>query len=626
MVSGVHNTPSGGWASWFDLRSRESLLSAFLLFAIVCVLLAAAAYFELASPRLLKIGCVNLIAALALGLFSGSTGVLSLGHVAFFGIGAYVSAWFTLIPAIKGMLLPDMPVFIQQSQWSLWFAVIPAIIAGLLAGVLTGFVMRRLRDTSAVIASFGFLVIFYLLFIGLKIFTNGKQSLYALPIDQLSWPLTMTAIATALLVTFAIRASALGRAAESLRDNEAAARSVGVDADRTFFWVWVASAALMAMAGALFAHSIGIASPSSFYLDKTFALIVMIIVGGYRSLTGCALGAVLITIVEELLKHAEESLGALAGQQVLGGLIEMPRVFGLTALCFSAIILLVLYLRPEGVIGYRELAQAGLIRRLFGRWLEPASKGEEQVIYSVPKESELSAQSLGKNYGYFSAMSDVSFEVGPGEIVGLIGPNGAGKSTFINVMTGNLFASSGAIFLNGENATQWSAHDLARRGMGRTFQNIRLFASLSTLDNVLTSVNVASPKLSRVDAEVLAMNWLRELNLDQHALEAGGSLAYGDQRRLEIARALALEPHFLLLDEPAAGMNDSETHQLQQLLKDIVQRIGCGVILIEHDMPMVMALCDRLVVLNKGEQIASGPVADVRKDPQVIEAYIGESP
>jgi len=191
-------------------------------------------------------------------------------------------------------------------------------------------------------------------------------------------------------------------------------------------------------------------------------------------------------------------------------------------------------------------------------------------------------------------------------------------------MTGSLFASGGALRLCGEDATLWSAERLAREGLARTFQNIRVFESLTAAENVQVAVGIAHPALSRREVEARAIAWLAELDLGDKSLELAGSLAYGDQRRLEIARALALEPQFLLLDEPAAGMNPQETERLKQVLRDVVSRLGCGVILVEHDMPMVMSLCDGLVVLNKGEQIAQGDTASVRHDPKVIEAYIGE--
>ena len=608
-----------------DTRSKEALLSAAVILVILGVLLIVANGLELANERLLKIGCVNIVAGIGLGIFSGTTGILSLGHVMFFGVGAYVASWFTLPTMMKSIMLPNMPGFIADNQYPLAVAVIPATLAAILIGVLTGPVMGRLRDTSAVIASFGFMVISYLLFIGLKPLTNGKQSLYGLPPKALTWPLLLTILALVILVAFYIKSTRLSRAAEVVRDNELAAKAIGIRPNFCIFYMWVISAGFMGLAGALFAHAIGVVAPGSFYLEKTFALMVIIILGGYRSLTGCITGAVLVTILEEILKNIEEWLGEYRGEEIFG-LFTMPPVFGFTALGFSVIILMVFYLRPDGVAGYRELASYGRIARRFQGWLYKRPNSFKPQFFQVDPDAQLQTEALGKSYGAFLAMDKVNIKVSSGEIVGLIGSNGAGKSTFVNVISGALFASHGNIWVGKEDATLWSASKLARQGLGRTFQNIRIFPSLTVLENAIAAINVIHPGLGRVEAEDKSWGWIHHLNLDEFAYELASTLSYGDQRRLEIARALALEPQFLLLDEPAAGMNHAETQALKDLLREIVDRIGCGIIIVEHDLPMVMELCERIYVLNKGEQIASGTPKEVRKDHGVIEAYIGDEP
>lgn len=610
-----------------DARTWESFSSALVLFLFICALIALVGGLGLASEKLLMLGCVNVIAGIGIGLFSGGSGILSLGHIAFFGVGAYASSWFSLSSALKPILLPNLPEFILQAEWPLLAALGPGVLAAMLVGALTGAALVRLRDTSAVIASFGFLVIAYLVFVGAKDLTNGNQSLYGLPMGDLTWPLLLGALAVAMLTAFAFKSSATGRNLEALRDNEMAARSIGINPELVLFSGWVLSAGIMGLAGALFSHAVGVVSPSAFYLDKTFALIVLIILGGYRSLSGCVVGAVLITIAEEVFKKTEEALGTFAGTELFAGLV-MPKVFGLTALSFSALILIVLYLRPEGVVGYREIAALPWFRKLFGGVL-PGQKHEvspetHPPEYRVAESACLQAEHLEKQYGVFSAMSNVNLEVRAREIVGLIGPNGAGKTTFINVITGSLFASGGTITLNGKDATLWSASHLAKAGLGRTFQNIRLFGSLTALENVIAAVTSRQASLRRYDAEEQALAWLDRLGLSGRAQELASNLAYGDQRRLEIARALALQPNFLLLDEPAAGMNQSETLALKKLLRQLVTQFGVGILLVEHDLAMVMELCDRIVVLNKGEQIASGSPTSIRNHPAVIEAYIGE--
>lgn len=604
----------------FDQRTKDCLLSfSFLLPPIVVVVLLASVT-GIAGPELLILGCVNIIAATGLGLFCGTSGILSLGHVAFFGVGAYVAAWFTIPSAMKSFLLADMPLFIQEAEWSLLSAIPVAIVVCMLIGVVTGIVMMRLRDTSAVIASFGFVVIAYLFFIGAKPLTNGKQSLYGIPTDQTTWPLVLGAVAVAIAAAFYMKSTRFARNLEATRDEEHASRSIGIEPQSNILIFWIVSAGIVGMAGAIFGHVTGVISPNGFYLQKTFALVVMIILGGYRSVSGCVVGAIVITIAEEVFRKTEEHLGEYAGMDTGLG-FEFPLVFGLTAISFSIMILLVLYLRPEGVLGYRELAT--FFRR------NSDSNGNAQTAaalpsYQVPKDSLLETDRLSKSYRGLIALREVSVRVHAGEIIGLIGPNGAGKSTFINVLTGSLFASSGTITINNEDGTEWSAVKLAREGLGRTFQNIRLFSSLTVLENVISAVTVRTPGLSKLEAEEKAYGWLSFLHLEDKASIISSNLAYGDQRKLEIARALALEPKFLLLDEPAAGMNAAETEALKEPLRKIVADFGVGILLVEHDLKMVMELSDRIYVLNKGQLIAEGLPDEIVNDPDVIEAYVGE--
>ncbi len=609
---------SGATSGLLDGRTKECILSFGFLFPLILVIVSAASLSGLVGRELILLGCINVIAAVGLGLFSGTSGMLSLGHVAFFGVGAYVAAWFTLPPDMKSFLLPDMPVFIQEAEWTLPMALPVAVAASALAGAVSGPVIMRLRDTSAVIASFGILVIAYLTFTGAKTFTNGKQSLYGLPTEQAGLTLVLAAVALALAVAFYVKSSPLARRMEAVRDDEQAARSIGIEPQINIFILWTLSAGLVGLAGALFVHVIGVASPGVFYLEKTFALIVMIILGGYRSISGCVIGALVITLAEEIFRHTENVLNNFAGQELFFA-IPFPQVYGLTAISFSILILTVLYVRPEGLLGYREVGRFFL--RFFPGTAETQS---HDLAYEVSGDRALQTNDLSKSFRGLNALGNVDIHVEPGKIYALIGPNGAGKSTFINVLTGNLFASRGNITLNGEDATLWSAHGLAKAGLGRTFQNIRLFSSLSSLENVICSVHVRAPGLSRRDAQMKALEWLKMLDLENHADDLASAMAYGDQRRLEIARALALEPGFLLLDEPAAGMNSTETDRLKALLKELVSRFGIGVLLVEHDLNMVMQLSDYIYVLNKGQLIAEGEPHEIMNNKDVIEAYVGE--
>ena len=253
------------------------------------------------------------------------------------------------------------------------------------------------------------------------------------------------------------------------------------------------------------------------------------------------------------------------------------------------------------------------------------------------KKPLLVAKDISISFGALKAVDSFNLEINSGELIGLIGPNGAGKTTVFNILTGVYNASSGEYTLDGENVIKTSTSALVKKGLARTFQNIRLFKYLSVLDNVVAAYNfrmkygilsgmLRFPNFWREEKEAKekAMALLKIFDLDKYANMHAGNLPYGEQRKLEIARAMATEPKILLLDEPAAGMNPKETEDLMNTIKLIRDKFGIAVLLIEHDMKLVLGICERLVVLNYGKILASGKPNEVINNPQVVEAYLGK--
>ena len=253
------------------------------------------------------------------------------------------------------------------------------------------------------------------------------------------------------------------------------------------------------------------------------------------------------------------------------------------------------------------------------------------------KKPLLIAKDISISFGALKAVDSFNLEINSGELIGLIGPNGAGKTTVFNILTGVYNASSGEYTLDGENVIKTSTSALVKKGLARTFQNIRLFKYLSVLDNVVAAYNfrmkygilsgmLRFPNFWREEKEAKekAMTLLKIFDLDKYAGMHAGNLPYGEQRKLEIVRAMATEPKILLLDEPAAGMNPKETEDLMNTIKLIRDKFGIAVLLIEHDMKLVLGICERLVVLNYGQILASGDPKEVINNPQVVEAYLGK--
>ena len=555
---------------------------------------------------------INLVIVIGLQIFIGNTGVLSFGHLAFGSIAAYTCALLAVPASRKAVLLPNAPWGIPGIEINVLVATLLGVAVALVIATLLGLVMARTNGLAATMITLAFLFVTEAVAENWIELTNGAGSISSVPRLE-SRPLILLAVLVAIVVAAAFRHAPIGRFAQAGREDELAAGAMGIDLRVARFAALVVSAGVVGLGGAMRSQSLGTVNPSQFSFEVSVLVLGMLVVGGMRTISGAIVGTVLVTVGKDLFRWLGDGPGGL------------PSVEGMPDFFLAALLLAVLLTRPSGLLG--DWDAGSLVTRF--RKPEIARQRRARGDMDAPESGidlpggghSLVTDGLGVTFGGFVAVDEVSLRVEPGEVRGLIGPNGAGKTTFVNLLTGMVAPSRGTATL-GPVTLAGAPHAIARQGLARTFQNLRVFPNLSVRENIeVAALSAARHRAQRPAVDVDAL--LAAGGLVDVADRPAGTLDYGNQRRLEIARAAALRPEFLLLDEPTSGMSDAESEAMIGHVRTVAGLVGAGVLVIDHDLGFITNICDRITVLDQGAVIAEGTPDEVRRDPAVITAYLG---
>ncbi len=578
----------------------------FPLFALLMLALAALPLPDFWITQLNYIG-LYAIASLGLVLLTGVAGLTSFGQAAFVGVGAYTAAFLSVKLGI-----------------SPWFTLFIGIALAVLMALVMGAITLRMSGHYLPLATIAWgLALNYTManmewlgkydgILGVPPITLGGVSLgEGRGIYLLIWAFALMA---ALAVTHLLD-SRPGRAIRAIKNGTTMAEAMGISTFRYKVIAFVLAAVLAAISGWLFAHFQRTVNPSPFGIHRGIEYLFMAVLGGVGHVWGAFLGAAVVKIVEDQL------------QTLLPKLIGTSGNFEI--IVFGLVMIGVLKYAPEGLWSF------------VGRWL-PAAKRERDWDKAnklpsrdkpTPGELLLDVDQVRKEFGGLVAVNDVSFQIRAGDIVGLIGPNGAGKSTTFNLITGVLGITRGKVVFRGQPVAGLPSREIARRGMSRTFQHVKMIPEMTVLENVAlggylrTSSGTLKAMLRLDRAEERCLFAEAELQLQRIGMagqmhELAGNLALGPQRLMEIARALCTDPALLLLDEPAAGLRHKEKQALADVLRQL-KREGLSILLVEHDMDFVMGLTDRIVVMEFGTRLIEGTPEEVQASPIVRAAYLG---
>jgi ABC-type branched-subunit amino acid transport system ATPase component/ABC-type branched-subunit amino acid transport system permease subunit len=535
-------------------------------------------------------------------LLGGFTGQVSFGHAAFFGTGAYVTSLLYIGPGV------------------------PLVLGGLLGGIFAaalsipiGLICFRLRGPYFALTILGISEILRIIAINWRSLTKGPVGVLFPPIFRDKLPFYYIILALAVLTMIVVWITLRGKAGyyfRALRDDQDAANALGINPTRFKLVSLILSAFLTGLLGGFFAPYQGYIDPDVVFSipDVSIAMIVVVVLGGMGNLWGPPVGAIIVVMLSELLR-------ASLGEAHL--------------LVYAALIISIVIFLPEGLVGWlaRLFAHRSSFRRAAASIVPdrpPATASAPLDLAGrarIPTEGNggpdgilLRAEKVTKAFGGLLALQSVDFQVRQGEVLGLIGPNGAGKTTLLSVISGFERATAGRITFDSHDITRLPPYRAAHLGVARTFQIVRPLKKMTVLDNVVTAAlaNTVRVGAAREKAEEI----LQFVELYHRRSAMAGSLTLGERKRLEMARALATRPKLLLLDEVAAGLNYTETRDVVAILERIRQA-GISIVAVEHVMQVIMSISDRIVVLDYGQVLAEGKPAEVARNPEVIQAYLG---